>query len=338
MASKKREFTATEIKAGITVLAGAAVLLLFLAVILGWRPPEAVKTFHSDFRDTAGLNLGGDVRFGGVKAGRVTAVASKPQDQSRMRIIWTVRADVPVNQACVASVSQISIAGDKHLEVSTGSPTASLLADGSAVPVKDSSGGMFDALGDIAADVRRVLSDDGALGDLRKLLGVQKSPGGSPEGMVPLTAVLTNTDSLVTDLRGTVGDSRKDIAAVLKKLQEMEDSAKALLSRVDAVVGDNSEDIRGSISGIRELVGKSRKAVDDLAGQIDKVASGLVHVMENARGMSDDARGLVADNRPYLEDTVRELRELVRNLKKFSRIAAETPNALLLGTTPEGRP
>ena len=39
------------------VIAGAAVFLLFLAAILGWRTPEKLKTFYSDFRDTAGLNL-----------------------------------------------------------------------------------------------------------------------------------------------------------------------------------------------------------------------------------------------------------------------------------------
>ena len=36
-------------------------------------------------------------------------------------------------------------------------------------------------------------------------------------------------------------------------------------------------------------------------------------------------------------DTVRELRDMVRNLKRFSRTAAETPNALILGASPEGR-
>ena len=45
------------------------------------------------------------------------------------------------------------------------------------------------ALGDIAAEIHQVLSDDGALGDLRKLLGVQRPPGGSPEGVVPVTAL-----------------------------------------------------------------------------------------------------------------------------------------------------
>jgi ABC-type transporter Mla subunit MlaD len=162
--------------------------------------------------------------------------------------------------------------------------------------------------------------------------------------MVPVTQVLASADKaigvgtgLIGDLRSTLEASRKDIAAILRKLQEMEDSAKGLMGRADGIIADNREDIRGSISGVHDTVTKTGKTVDSLSAEIEKVSVALDRVLENARGLSGDARGMVAESRPVLEDTVLELRELIRNLRRFSRTVSETPNALILGASPEGR-
>ena len=72
MPAKKSNFTATEIKAGVMVLASLLVLVAFVAAIRGCGSGrEKSNRFSADFTSINGLNQGADVRFGGVKAGKV---------------------------------------------------------------------------------------------------------------------------------------------------------------------------------------------------------------------------------------------------------------------------
>ena len=75
MPAKKNNFTATEIKAGVMVLASLLVMVFFVAAMRGCGSGnEKMNRFSADFSSIIGLNLGADVRFGGVKAGKVLEI------------------------------------------------------------------------------------------------------------------------------------------------------------------------------------------------------------------------------------------------------------------------
>jgi phospholipid/cholesterol/gamma-HCH transport system substrate-binding protein len=84
MPAKQHDFTATEIKAGVFVLMSLVILVGFVISIRGCAPSdESAKTFYAVFKDISGLNRGADVRFGGVRVGKVTAIqASPPSNRS----------------------------------------------------------------------------------------------------------------------------------------------------------------------------------------------------------------------------------------------------------------
>ena len=87
MPAKQHDFTATEIKAGILVLVSFFILVGFLVAIRGCRPQdESAKTFYAVFTDISGLNRGADVRFGGVRVGKVIAIEPDPEDRARIRV------------------------------------------------------------------------------------------------------------------------------------------------------------------------------------------------------------------------------------------------------------
>ena len=63
-----------------------------------------MNRFSADFTSIIGLNLGAEVRFGGVKAGKVLEIAADPEDRSRIRVVFEVPADMPVNHGSVATI------------------------------------------------------------------------------------------------------------------------------------------------------------------------------------------------------------------------------------------
>lgn len=87
MAAKKDNFTATEIKAGVFVLVSIVILVALVAAIRGCRPRDiSAKFYTASFTDIGGLNQRADVRFGGVKVGRVTAIEPDPDDRAMIRV------------------------------------------------------------------------------------------------------------------------------------------------------------------------------------------------------------------------------------------------------------
>ena len=131
MPAKQHDFTATEIKAGILVLVSLIVLVGFLAAVRGCRPKDdSERLYYAVFSDISGLNRGADVRFGGVLVGRVTAIEPDPDDRASIRVRARVVGHVPVNQGSVATIEQITLTAEKHLEISTGAADEPLHKNG----------------------------------------------------------------------------------------------------------------------------------------------------------------------------------------------------------------
>lgn len=332
MAAKKHNFTGTELKAGMFVIVSVGVLILFVAMIKGIRPPEETRTFHAYFTNTAGLNVGGDVRFGGAKVGRVSAITFDPANQSQIRVEAQIAEDVPVNKESRAYITQISLTAEQHLEITTGNEEeeAELLKDGDEIEMEQ--GGLFGQMAELADDVK-------------DMMGVQEAK--EKGEMVTIAALFETVDKtikggseLVDDIRGVVGDTKGDVSKILTKIQEIGDSSNALVSDLKAMLGENRESIKGALEGVQGIMEDARPIVERVKGmtdRLDDMASALQATLDNASSLSGDAQGLIENNRPVIDDIVLDLRETVRYLKDFSRTMAEQPEAVIRGKSPEGR-
>jgi phospholipid/cholesterol/gamma-HCH transport system substrate-binding protein len=331
MPAKKHNFTVTEIKAGLMVLASIAVFALFLFAASGMRVKDEVVTYHVRFHNTLGLNQGADVRFGGAKIGKVVSIEFDSEDQSLIRITFEVEAGVPINADSVASVGAVSLTMQKHLEISTGSKNATLLAADSEIPVEE--GDLMSAGTKLAETIQKVLDD------VRDLFGVKEAKEKGEE-IIRLTKILEDVDGtvnegtdLVKDVRGIVSDARPDIEEILTKVKDIEDSAKNLVANINLVVSENRE-------GIGVAVGKVSKILDginDMTSQLDALAKTLAETLESAAGATDGAENFIDSQRSVIEDVILDVQEAVRYLKEFAATIAEQPESLVRGSEKRGR-
>lgn len=376
MPAQKHDFTKTEIKAGIFVFVSGALLIVFIAAILGLRPTAQTKMFYTFFTDTGGLDNGADVRFGGVKVGRVKAIAPASGTPSLIRVTAEVRANTPVNALSTAYVSQVTLTAAKHLEISTGSNEAALLEDGAEIP--RGAGGLFGQLDAVAGGVVGLIEDvksligapddtgtvvveeaemrtiadlfrsvDGLLADLRTLLGVTDADGQPvkpPEERVTVARVVENVDGvvieggeLVKDLRGVLEENRQGISDIVTKATEIEDSAQALIKDLGEFLEENRPSIDGAIADAREIMRNANDIVAKLAAQLDALVASLQETLDNAGVLSAEARSLLEENAPAIEDIIADVGQMVRNLKELTRTLAEEPQAVIRGRTPAGR-
>ena len=330
MPAKQHDFTATEIKAGIMVLASLIILVGFLVAIRGCRPADdTAKTFYAVFTDISGLNRGADVRFGGVRVGKVTAIEPDPDDRARIRVTAVVEGKVPVNLGSVATIEQVTMTTEKHLEISTGGADEPLHESGDLLD-SSAGGGLFD-MPDLEGVISRL---ETMLDGINTLIGVE---GEDDPGAVDLSEVLaslkTTLDEGAEVARGAsevIDDNRAGIEQIVTRLAALEKTANELMNGINEVIEENRGSIQQSFGNLEELTG-------ELNNRLDELMTTLQTTLEYLQDFSGNSSDLMDDQRPNIEEMLLNLQETTRNLKEFSRILADQPDALIRGKGKQGR-
>ncbi len=358
MPAPQQNFTVTEIKAGLLVLVSGVVFTLFVLAIMGYRPASNGSVYHAQFSDTGGLRLGADVRFGGLKVGRVTALTPSPDDQSLIRATVLVTEETPVNEDSRAYITQTTLTAEKHLEISTGSKQAARLESGSVL--RQGTGGMFGEIEAVAGGVTQLLEDVGVLlgvhdaegnvtmtdeeqqtiaelfaelggiaADLKLLMGVEDSEGNLvmseverktvADLFVGLDDALQGGTALVEDVRGTLDENRESIKEAVDGIVSIEEAALEVVEGVGVIVEDSREQIDGALSNVNDIT----EEVEQLVIQL--------------RGLTTSIDDLMLTNEPVIEDILLDVREAMRNLESFSRTLADEPQAIIRGKSKSGR-
>jgi len=332
MPAKQHDFTATEIKAGIFVLASLIILVGFLVSIRGCRPKDdTAKTFYAVFTDIGGLNRGADVRFGGVRVGKVTAIEPDPDDRALIRVTAVVEGNVPVNHGSIATIEQVTMTTEKHLEISTGGAEQPLHESGDLL-TSSGGGGLFD-IPDLEGVTSRL---ETMLDGVNALLGVNGEDGGDSD-TVDLAEVLaslkTTLDEGAEVARGAgavIDDNREGIDQIIARLAALEQTANDLTVQLSEVVSENRGSIDQSFANVEQLTGELNARVDELMATLQTT----LQYLQDLGGNSSD---LIDDQRPTIEEMLLNLTETTRNLKEFSRILADQPDALIRGKGKQGR-
>lgn len=337
MPVEKRSFTVTEIKAGVFVLAAALTLAGFVALIRGCGlAGEEVKRFSADFGSIHGLNLGAEVRFGGVKAGKVTAIRPDPDNRSRILVGFQVHDEIPVNRDSVATIEQISLTTGMHLEISTGSPDAPLHESGDHLTSRDGGGDLFD-VPDVEGVIARL---ETVLDGLVTLLGVERAQAeaaATGEGVVDLAKVtaaleraLTAGTATLENVGETVAENRDGLRELVERLADVTEAADELIVNLNEAVAENRPPLRAATGNLEQLT-------EDAVRQLEALTGSLAVTLDYLQSTAGAASALVDDQGPTLEQILINLEAVTRNLRQLSGRLAEQPNALVRGLEPKGR-
>ena len=333
MAAKKDNFTATEIKAGALVLVSVVIMVAFVAAIRGCRPSDpSAKTFYASFTDIGGLNNHADVRFGGVKVGQVAAIEPDQGDRSMIRVTVRVAGNVPVNADSVATIAQITLTAEKHLEISTGDAEAELLESGEALVAKTGGGGFVD-IPDLDGMVKRV---EVLLDSMTQLVG-GKPVGGSDRDIVDFAEVAASLRSTIDETGGTfrqvngvIADNREELALVIERLAALEESATLLMTQINEVISENRVPMHETVVNLQRLPSEA-------SDRLEELAASLAVTLQHFQDMGGNASDLLDEQRPTIESILVNLEETTRNLRRLSKTLADQPSAIVRGAKAQGR-
>lgn len=265
----------------------------------------------------AGLSVGGDVRYRGIKVGSVTDIRIDPDDPTRVRTVVEIGEEVPIREGDIATLKLQGITGVAYVNIegaSARSPqlTAPPLASRPIIPSAPSDiEKLFSGAPELLS--RAILVTE----QLTELLGSdnQDSISGILSDLKTVTGTLAGQDMRIDSVLRSLDSSAADIAATMK-------SARALVERSSGVIDDTEETLavaRGAMAGVDQVVTRDGRA---LIGELRQTNRDLGEMMSTLNGLlqsnEDYLSSFANDGLGEFQRFVTEARLLIASLSRLA--------------------
>ena len=301
----------TEAKVGAFVLACVSILAFTIIYLVNAQYSGDMVPYRTYLRYAGGLEPGASVLFGGIAAGRVSAVRPWSSDPTKIEILMEVKQGTPLNEKSVAKLGLTSIMNSASLSITTGSNDAKRLPPGSSISSEEVA-----SLDEIAGKVATVADNantlivqvqgelQGITGDARHLLANLNTVTGPPT-QEKVQSVLDRVNGL--------------LATEGPKIDRMSDQLLVLSKHADETV----QNVNGTVTDVREPVRK------DLAE--------LQKTLQEARSLLGNMQAMVRANDSKIDDTVENLRVATDNLDELTDSLKQRPWSLIRIKEPKER-
>lgn len=323
-------------------------LLLFLAGILGFalwlakaQIDREVARYNIFFTGSvAGLGMGGDVRFNGIKIGSVSQISIDREDTAKVRVTVDVAADTPIRQDSVASLELQGITGVSFVQISAGSKEAAILPaihedDLSLLPEIRSRNStiseLFEAAPDLLNRAVRIMSDQninniaGIIGDVRQVSIALASR------QETLLRAIDGFDRTSADI-AIAARAARDVA---EKFNDLADEAKLTLQSargtLDRATRLLDEEASGTFRDASGTLKESQAAVQDLRGAMRDLSGLLTALNEVVAENRAPINAITTDGFGEFRRFIAEARLLVSSLARVAQRLEDDPSAVLFG-------
>jgi len=267
----------------VAVLIGVGTIA-FIGILLFARRPfflDRQHEYQTAFQNVAGLNVGDEVRYGGVRVGSVTSLEIDSAPPNTIRVRLRVRRNTPVRTDTRASITQLGLLGQPYLALDPGGEGGALLAEGAMIPSEDNLS-VQDAMRRLASSLDRA---DSAFATLDRL--AQANP------LARLDTTLARADTLV---RGATSGSERLLARLddaSRQLATLLTRSERLVGTIDTAVAQAGPQLSGTQREALETLRETRSLVVELRDALDQ-GGGVNQLVRNLNSASENFAKLSA--------------------------------------------
>ena len=313
------------------------VVILLIGVVTSVSGAFARKGIphRTYFKYAAGMTPGTPVRYGGLLAGRLNGLRVDPLDSTRVEVDFEVAPGIPVKTNSLAKISALGALGESYLEITTGTKDAPMAPSGSTLQSKEmvtvaDLGELIGGLAPTADQLLHSLNDRLAeakvtIASVNELLGesnrrniaatLSSVNGMLAENRPTLKKTLDNVHGAsekITPIMATVQTASEKIGPMLDDLKVTIKQANDTLAHVDAMMAENSPDIRSAMGQLNKTLGSASETVILLQKTLDR-------------------------NTDNLDDLLVNLRETTENMNQLTDALKRNPSLLIRGETAKNR-
>ena len=289
------------------LIAGLFLLTLGVAAIgaLWWfsgRQEESNSYIVETRRNVTGLNPQAQVRYRGIRVGKVESILLDPRDARSTLIGITVRKDIPITRGTVAKLGFQGVTGIAHVLLEDDGKDERPLEAGSSGPARIAmQDSLIQELTDVGGDVLR---------QTRELLA----------GM---------NDLLRAENRQTITRTLVNLEASSQNARETSDRLQKLLSP------ENTRRMESVLAHTEQTVAQAAPFFSEARGLVARLntASEKLDTL-----LSDGSSGGIGSLPPRLNELTTELASTSLQLNRVLRMLEDSPQSLIFGrqTVPPG--
>ena len=283
---------------GVLAFLGATALVL-VALIAFARYPSLFRRgneYHAVFKSVPGLNLGDEVRYGGLLVGSITDLQLDPVDPTRVLVGFRVKKDTPIRTDTRASITQVGLLGQPFLNLAPGRRDAASLPPGSTVASVDNLT-FQDAMSRLAQFLDRADT---------LMIGVERAAASSPWERINRT--IARVDTLVGAANTSSGRIFARLDTTTERLTDLLHRTDRLVAALDTTVrsvrpelASTQKEALQTLRDVRVLVAELRDATDR-GDRLDVIVRNLSVATENmarlAERLEHDPTSVLRPRRP----------------------------------------
>jgi ABC-type transporter Mla subunit MlaD len=281
--------------------------------------------YKTYLRYAGGVAPGSEVLFGGIEAGRITAVRAWNQDPTKIEILLEVKDGTPLNEKSVAKLGTVSLMSSPALSITTGAQDAMRLKAGQVI-----------------ASEETVSIDDMA----RKLAGIADTA----ENLITqvqgeLKGISGQAQTLLANLNEATGPTnRRQMAEILQRVNSLVAQQSPKIDQITDRVLLLGQDADSVIAKIGPLVDHTDATVANVNSTIDQLRDPIRQDLAQLQSTMDQAKSLIASlqtvvhaNDDNIHETIENLRIATENLDQLTDHVKQRPWSLVRIRQPKDR-
>ena len=335
---------AEKIRLGAFVIVASALFVGSLLVLAGLKVWERRDRYFVSFAESvSGLEPSAQVKYRGLRVGRVESMQIDPDNPAAIRAELSLTAGTPLYEGTTAVLEMSGITGLKVVNLTPGDPRGERVAPGSELPpgtslvgrIGDRADAISERLERVVHNLERWTSDQNA-NRVERLLDsstrlIEDVDHFIVEAKDPLVAALGEFERSGAAFRELSAETTVSIKILRLELAATMRSAKATLDQTERVLAAvDSDDIRATVrSAQRAMSSLDRQLSSD---ELQHTFAQLRTALSNITALAEDVDLTVRASREDLVLSLKYVRQASQDLREFSRIIAQDPSVLLRGT------
>jgi ABC-type transporter Mla subunit MlaD len=299
-----------EVKAGFIIVISLIILSGFVILIGEGQFLRKFDHYYVSVKNAAGLEIGAQVKLGGVRNGRVIDIKVPEGPGEPIVIEIGIRKGTALYRGTKAHITQIGFVGDIYLLLSIDNTMNEKIKVGDVIPSEESVG--------FAVLMSRLeglsISMDGLIQDIDKLFSQKNIKG---------------IETLVGNTNKAIISSSLNIEKVATALKSTTDKLEIVLNEIEELVRDNKSEILQLVRSAKEDLDKAgdmitsiEKTAESLEEAVDMQSLNLDNLLNNMTETTksvDRAVDIQSQNLDNLLNTMtkttEDLREVMQEIK-----------------------
>lgn len=281
-----------EIKAGLIVVTSLILLSGFIILIGGTQFFEKLDKYYVKVMDAAGLEVGAQVKLGGVRIGRVLNISTPSGPGQPITIEIGIKQGTILYKGTQALITQVGLVGDLYVLLSIEKTTNERFRVGETIPSEEQVpfSRIMAKVEDIAQSVNSLIGDVNKIFSEKNLMGIEK--------------VIENTNRTIA----TTSSSLDQIASALKSTT---DRLGLVLNEIEGLVRENKGEISLTIKKAREdmeKVGELIRAFEETGRTLNKTSKAIDTTINLQSQNLNHLLNLMTKTTEDLQDLIQEIK------------------------------